>query len=350
MVLTMIGFRVDANEKIATGHLVRCISIATELQKRNISCIFFLAEHKETARLDAAGLPYEILHTDWQDMESEYPVLLPLLEQYPLQWLVVDSYQATGSYLETLDKKIPVLYIDDMEQEPYDITALLHYGLHPDYEAYLQHYENTAVKILEGTDYIPLREEFQQLSDTTHREKSIMITTGGTDPYHICLQFLTACLELAPQTSSTRASLKDFSFDVIVGSMNQDEPQLQALAARHPGQVHLHKNVTNMSYYMCRNMLAVSAGGTTLWELCACSTPTICFSFADNQMEGVREMGWQNIMICAGDARREPVIDNILHGLNTLIENETLRREYAGHMHAFVDGQGVKRIVDFLTL
>ena len=77
----MIGFRVDANEQIATGHLVRCISIATELIKRGIKCIFFLAEEKETARLKAANIPYVILHTDWRYMESEYDIFLPLLSR-----------------------------------------------------------------------------------------------------------------------------------------------------------------------------------------------------------------------------------------------------------------------------
>lgn len=36
----MIGFRVDANEKIATGHLMRCIAIAAACQKKESSVCF----------------------------------------------------------------------------------------------------------------------------------------------------------------------------------------------------------------------------------------------------------------------------------------------------------------------
>ena len=57
----MIIFRVDANETIATGHLVRCISIAVELIKRGEPCLFLLAEEKETARLEEKHIPYHIL-------------------------------------------------------------------------------------------------------------------------------------------------------------------------------------------------------------------------------------------------------------------------------------------------
>lgn len=345
--IVMIGFRVDANEQIATGHLVRCISIATELIKRGKKCIFFLAEEKETARLEAVGIPYVILHTDWRHMESEYDIFLPLLKKYPLKWLVVDSYQITTSYLATLNQQIPVLYLDDMETDTYPVSAVLHYGLRSDYDAYFKRYLNTDTKVLAGTKYSPLREEFQAPSAPVIREKSILITTGGTDPYHVTLQILSACLDHDKQTIAVPDSLNGFSFDVIVGSMNQDEPQLQAMAARFP-QIRLHKNVNNMSYYMRRNQLAVSAGGTTLDELCACSTPTVCFSFADNQLAGVKQMGSQHIMLHAGDARFDPVVSNILQALNVYLTNDDLRKEYAARMNALVDGQGVQRIAEFL--
>lgn len=343
----MIGFRVDANEQIATGHLVRCISIATELIKRGTKCIFFLAEEKETARLETSNIPYVILHTDWKHMESEYDIFLPLLNKYPLKWLVVDSYQITPSYLATLNQRIPVLYLDDMETDTYPVSAVLHYGLRADYDTYFKRYLGADTKVLAGTKYSPLREEFQSTGAPVIRDKSILITTGGTDPYHVTLQILSACLDHDKQTTAIPDSLKGFSFDVIVGSMNQDETQLQVLADRFP-QIRIHKNVSNMSYYMRRNQLAVSAGGTTLSELCACSTPTVCFSFADNQLNGVKQMGDQHIMLHAGDARFDPVVSNIIRALDTYLTNDPLRKEYAARMNALVDGHGVQRIADFL--
>ena len=42
----MIGFRVDANEKIATGHLMRCMAIAQGFQRQREEVMFFLAEEK----------------------------------------------------------------------------------------------------------------------------------------------------------------------------------------------------------------------------------------------------------------------------------------------------------------
>ena len=51
----MIVFRVDANEQVATGHLMRTLSIASACRKRGLTCEFWLAEEKETERIAKAG-------------------------------------------------------------------------------------------------------------------------------------------------------------------------------------------------------------------------------------------------------------------------------------------------------
>lgn len=58
--------------------------------------------------------------------------------------------------------------------------------------------------------------------------------------------------------------------------------------------------------------LAVSASGTTLLELCACGIPTICFSFADNQMAFAASMDNYGAMCYVGDAREEHNIERII--------------------------------------
>ena len=70
----MIVFRVDANEQVATGHLMRTLSIASACRKRGLTCEFWLAEEKETERIAKAGFPYRILETRWDALEDELPV------------------------------------------------------------------------------------------------------------------------------------------------------------------------------------------------------------------------------------------------------------------------------------
>ncbi len=267
----MIGFRVDANEEIATGHLMRCIAIAKACRKQGQDCIFFLAEEKETGRLLEAGFPYRVLNTDYRKPEQELPRLLNLIKEEELSWLAVDSYQVSAAYLVKVQKAVPVLYIDDMREDFYPVSAVLQYI--PGMSDGRERYESAGISVLRGFSYAPLREEFIATKEKK-REKSILITTGGTDTYNAAGKVLEFCLG--------RQELSGYTFHVIVGSMNTHAGELGQLAEKNP-QVLLHRNISNISDFMSRCEAAVSAGGTTLLELCACRTPTVCFAFADNQ-------------------------------------------------------------------
>ena len=128
----MIVFRADANETAATGHLMRCMTIAEACREKGVECEFWLAEDKETERLRQAGFSYRILGSQWDDLEKELPFLERQLDDLDRQgkkvtYLVADSYQATPRYLGKLNDRIPVLYIDDMRMQIYPVAAVLQY-------------------------------------------------------------------------------------------------------------------------------------------------------------------------------------------------------------------------------
>lgn len=333
----MIGFRVDANEKIATGHLMRCIAIAKACRRQGEDCIFFLAEEKETERLRTAHFPYRILNSDYREMEQELPQLEALIKKERLTWLVVDSYQASVPYLKAVQKTVPVLYIDDMRDDFYPVSAVLQYI--PGKTDRREHYRAAGIPLLEGFSYTPLREEFIAPQEIK-REKSILITTGGTDIYNAAGKVLEFC--------QSRQEFSDYVFRVIVGNMNAHESELEHLAGGNP-HIALYRNISNIHDYMSGCEMAVSAGGTTLLELCACKTPTVCFSFADNQRGFAEEMGRQGVMRYAGDARQEADIGKkIGEQLLALAVSKKQRRRYAEQMGKLVDGRGADRIADFL--
>ncbi len=336
----MIGFRVDANEKIATGHLMRCMAIATECKKRGEDCLFLLAEEKETFRLKEKGFSYRILHSRWDAMESEEETLYKILAKEPIRYLVVDSYQATAAYLRRLNRRVPVLYLDDMEREVYPVSAVLRYAKWPGESGYRERYAMQDTVVLEGMQYVPLREEFADGRTERERKKSILLTTGGTDPENL--------MESLLQRLLLEEAFLEYCFDVIVGSMNVHEDCLQAMARQTP-RIRLHKNINNMEYFMRRCEMAVSAGGVTLFELCASGIPTVCFSFADNQAGFAKEAARHRIMLYAGDARDNPgMVCEILKSLRLYQTHSDMRREYVSRMKKLVDGRGAGRIAAFL--
>lgn len=338
----MIGFRVDANEQIATGHLMRCMAIAKGFQRRGEKVIFFLAEEKETERLKAQNLTYVVLHSRWKDLEQELPILKKALKEHAVTKLIVDSYQATKDYLERLNQCVKVIYMDDMAEETYQIAGVIHYINWPWDATYRKSYECLDTVCMTGLEYTPLREEFYPAGED-NRKQNILLTTGGTDPYDVAGRLL----EYVKEQQEEQGQLpKEVHFSVISGSMNQNKPHLEQLA-RENSWITLWENVNNMGELMRDSYLAVSAGGTTLYELCACKVPTVSFSFADNQEGFAREMGEHDIIFYAGDTRKEEqLIERIYNKLAQMWVDAQMCGAFREKMGRLVDGKGVDRIVD----
>ena len=93
--------------------------------------------------------------------------------------------------------------------------------------------------------------------------------------------------------------------------------------------------------------LAISAGGTTLYELCAYGVPTISYVLADNQIENTAQFQQDGIMDCAGDMRRGSFKENIKR-LIEKYDDRTFRANRSALARSFVDGNGAMRILQII--
>ena len=91
--------------------------------------------------------------------------------------------------------------------------------------------------------------------------------------------------------------------------------------------------------------IAISASGSTLFELCAVGTPTICYTLADNQIKGGERFGKDGIMLYAGDIRDGGTFDTITQNLTNLSDDFDGRERISHKMQKVVDGRGATRIV-----
>ncbi len=333
----LIGFRLDANEEIATGHMMRCAAIALECQKQGAECIFLLAENKCTDILKKRSLNYQIINGHWKQWDDDILLVQNVLEELKIDVLVVDSYQATGKFLSAINKFVPVLYMDDMCKEVYDVSLLVYYSQWQGDETIAQKYASKDICLLAGMQYAPLREEFTVEGQGRLEKEQIMITTGGTDPYHISYEVAELFLK--------ENMLKAYSLLVILGQMNPDGEQLKKLAESEK-RLCVVQNVDNMGELMRSSKVAVSAGGNTLYELCATQTPTVCFAFSEDQAEFAIEIGQRKVMLYAGDAREnsDVVVKEIIEKIKAFATNEELREECKKKMRQITDGRGAERI------
>lgn len=339
----MIAFRVDANEHIASGHLMRCMSLAVELRNRGEECVFYMADDNYAKRLESQGFSYHILHSDWRNLEQELPILEAEFTGKDIKWLIVDSYQATAEYLRQLNQIVKVCYFDDMEQQCWQVAAVLHYSDWLEDRHYWEKYQSTNTLVMAGMEFTPLRKEFYYQPEQKPQKK-ILITTGGTDTYNVAGKFLERALQ--------QKEFCEYSFQVIIGAMNGFKESLIEEYAENR-QVELLFDVNCMGDLMRQSSYGISAGGTTLYELCACGVPSVCFSFAQNQEDFAKAMGEKHIMLYAGDAREErdgvqAVVSGLLVSLKKLMEDEVQKEKMQENMRRLVDGKGTERIACML--
>ncbi len=334
----MIGIRVDANETIATGHLMRCLAIADELQHQVSPPVFLTTDAYAEQIIASKGYPVLLLSAEWNQMDRELPELLNLIAQYSIDKLFIDSYSVTYSYLATLQKHCQVIYLDDLNAFPYPVSMILNYSIYADSIPYAKIYASSPVKLLLGTAYAPLRSEFKSLSVQKRPSVSkILITAGGVDNYNVA-GFLLKKIQGENQ-------FPDIEFHVVVGKLNCHLKELE-MFPEQSSHIILHHDVSRMAGLMTSCDLAVSAGGTTLYELSACGVPTVCFSVADNQLENVRGFAAKGIMEYAGDVRADlsGVLDRVIWHLKKYIADPIFRERCSCNMQKVVDGIGAERV------
>lgn len=378
----MIGIRCDANSIIASGHMMRCLTIAKVLSRYGEYVTFFMADQESFAFFKQfAGKDEKVdaivMNTSWQNMEAELPALVDELQKMDVTVLLVDSYSVTREYFYRLKEICTVAYIDDLNADTYPVDMLINYsgyyetlGYEHDYKDIKGH-DGIPTKLLLGLNYAPLREQFYQsgtaaVSGETGRA-NILLTSGGADTQRMLLTTLKKAFESGLVDSGSQNALVgedkapsdksvmqendeiEITWQVVVGSLVKDYEALEEFAKEHP-TVTIHRSVSDMAGLMKNCNIAVCAAGTMLTECAAMGLPVIFYQVADNQKYNVKF--WQSTggMIFAGDVivSAQMVTDRICKELKALLSDEKRRSKMAQVLRGYTDGKGAIRIADAL--
>lgn len=336
----IIAIRVDGNEYIGTGHLVRCMCMARALEKQGAHCVFFVAQEQAGAFVREKGFECMVLNTDYSNMEAELPELIKVAKEYaPKLWLV-DSYQVTREYLRGLGQVYPVVHMDDTGDLVFESDGLINYNIYGeemDYESKC----SPQMRLLLGAKYAPVKEEFTKIPYRISEDvQNVLITMGGSDKLNITGKFCQCLLKCLPE---------NIHFTLICGRFNphlQELTELQKMNSR----VQVLVDVPDMWNKLAMADVAISAGGTTMYELCAMGIPTVCCYYVENQRR-VAEGFASGVQLCnLGDFSKEPdiVLSGLSEAVSELVENRELREELSKRMKSIVDGHGAERIAKWL--
>ena len=344
----MFCIRADGNEKIGMGHVMRCLTIAEALRRLGGNVLFITADDRPASLIKKRGFAVRVLSSRYDDMEAELPALTAVLAESGTDSgaertkMVVDSYFITRRYLKTLKNMAKVILMDDEKRAVYPCDALVNYNIFGKTLGYERDYP-AGTRLFLGCEYAPLREQFLDCTYTVRKEaEHILLTTGGGDGCHMALA---AAKRLAGKSRAGGRKLP--VWHIVCGPYHPDVEKLENLAAEC-GILRIHKNVTRMSELMRECDIAVSAAGSTFYELCSIGIPAVGFYFAKNQRRNMEAFAKRTPIKNAGDfsAQPERVLDFIEEEVETLCREKMLREEISQSMKTIVDGRGADRLAE----
>lgn len=336
----MIWIRADANKEIGAGHVMRCLSIAYALRKCGEQICFLVSDNNSVPLIEDRGFDVKILDSDFQQLADEVSSLRMLAGEDRPKLLLIDSYYVTTEYIRQVKQFVPVGYLDDMFRTDLPVDILINYNISAGEEMYEE--ISTQTKCLLGVKYAPLRDEFSDMEYQVREVATkVLVTTGGSDKYNLAGQIL--------QNALQQDVTSKLHYQVICGAFNIHAQELQKIQQLNPN-VFILSNVPNMAELMSQCDIAISAGGSTMYELSTIGVPTLCFSFVDNQDSIVEEFCRKKLVGFAGNylLQKDDMISKLVESLGGLAKDVKERRRLSKCQRELFDGKGAMRIAQEL--
>lgn len=305
--MTHILIRCDASLLIGSGHVIRCRTLARELQRRGAEVCFLcrrqpgdligLLEQEfqvlalpEQPLVACEGLEGRDLYGAWLGCTQEQDAaqcleVLAVAGINGISWIVADHYGLDASWEEQLVTGLPgtnagpkLLVIDDLADRPHQADLLLDQNFFG--EATHQRYQDLVppqCRQLLGPHYALLGPEYAQLHPLVVPRtelRRVLVFFGGVDPDNLTGRALEALMD---------PPLADLAVDVVLGLQSPHRQAVAELVARRPHTT-LHGPLPSLAGLIARADLAIGAGGATTWERACLGLPSLVVAIAANQL------------------------------------------------------------------
>lgn len=354
-----IFIRTDASIEIGTGHVMRCLTLASILCERGARVSFICRElngnlcsfiAKKGFRVYCLKKKSEIeeieqitphshwLTVNWKTDAIESSNILKY--QSDVDWLVLDHY-ALDKHWETklrpYAKKMMV--IDDLSDREHVCDILLDQNLIIENKD--DHYETLVpvyCKKFLGPKYSLLRKEFNK-GKRRNRDGSInriMIFFGGSDFTNETKKAIEAYLLL---------NKPEIKVDVIVGKTNIFKKEIYRLCMNN--NLTFRCQIENIAEIMSESDIAIGACGTVTWERLYLGLPAIVVSVADNQKRTAKTLSNMNVIKYLGTSNQVKK-EKITLALKKLLDNPSELIEMSKSCIMLMGNQEVyrKRLTD----
>lgn len=361
----LIYIRADASFQIGTGHVMRCLALADQLRKQGDTIRFLCRNHQgnlvsfirnkgysayllndnsEDNLYSYSGKPQheQWLGVPWQ-VDADQTVERLQEAEESIDWLIIDHYGLDEKYEKKLRFYVKnIMVIDDLADRQHDCDLLLDHNYYIDRETRYDGLVPSECRILTGSNFALLREEFHTARKALHQRdgsiRSLLLSFGGVDLTGETLKALRATEQLAHEGLRVK---------VILGKMNPNASSIIEFCGQMPNCSY-YEHVDNMTKHMIEADLAIGSGGTTTWERCCLGLPSLVVTTAYNQERLSEHISQTGAIFYLGTSNE--VTSQLIHDqVRRMMQNRSLCLDMSSRASTLVDGLGTKRIAKELS-
>ena len=302
-----IAIVVNAFDEIGTGHVYRCLSIASKLVFHD--ALFLLDEQHQLGIdiVNSYNYPYKLY-----DGEDD---LIKILSEYSPHIVINDILDTSAEYVTALkDDGYFVVNFEDLGEGTKVADVV--------FDALYEH-ETSEKNVFTGHKYYILKDEFyfQPQKVVTQNVENVLITFGGTDPNNFTEKVIDSILSTS----------YDGRINVILGLGYEGLERL--IEKYEPNQsVQIYRNVSDISEFMFKADVIFTSAGRTMYEVCSLGVPTICLCQNERELSHVfanESNGFINMGLGV-DIERQAIIDEFVNLVNSYENRMEMNQKMLG--------------------
>jgi UDP-2,4-diacetamido-2,4,6-trideoxy-beta-L-altropyranose hydrolase len=327
--------RADASLTTGTGHVMRVLTLGEALTASG---------HDVHLASSQTGIPWlEQAISDRaipRHCVPAHTLSSDLLKEISPDWVVVDSYEIAPETINAIGSDAKVLAIIDGDSRGIEADLFLDHNVGAEDLAWPAEVEE---RILAGSRYTLIRRAIRDVRRAepwvaqSHPPK-ILGFMGGTDPTGMIVNVARAVTRVIVDVQGVIISAPAWHDEVV--DLVAHLPQVSAIPP-----------TSALPELLATTDIAISAAGTSSWELCSLGIPSILIEVVDNQTESLREMTNRGLVIglSPSDYIDGGLASAIATNLERLIMSNTLRRDLSEACSRTFDGLGTHRVVEAMT-
>lgn len=331
-------FRADASASMGVGHSMRTLALAQAWVAQGGGAVFAMAHSvpgfAEKIKVSGAGF-VEIDAEPGSTHDAE--LTAGLARSAGADWLAVDGYQFGAAYHKAVSGgRWRALVVDDEGQAGrYEADIVLNQNFHASESLYAN--RAGGARLLLGPGYALIQRDFFKWRSISRENppvaRRILVTMGGGDLNNVTRKVVEALGLMGVGRMEAR---------VAIGGANPNYDSVMEAARRVGPSIRVERDIGDMGEAMSWADIAVTAGGSSIYELAFLGTPFIMITTAGNQkpveyalmrLGAGPCLGWHNGLQAEG----------IAEAMEALAVSQPSREMMARRMGELVDGQGAGR-------